>query len=221
MPEAVEDRQHEGRGLSGAGLGRREDVAAVEHERDRSRLDGSGFLVALLDHGGEEIGRQAERVEGQAFSWRAGASRANESGLTERSGRPAEDNGRSPVATPEPHADRGPAPISPARLVRLGESSGCTPVGYSDQPAPRPRTSEDRRNNRRPPPPTAGSCHHAGFPSLADRTGSPRSTAVWPCARSRAGRRVRPPLLPGRASTTVATAPAAVFRQRGGTTFRR
>ena len=60
-PEAVEDRQREGGGLAGAGLGGGEDVAAGEDEGDGLRLDGRGLGVALLGDGLEEIGRQAER----------------------------------------------------------------------------------------------------------------------------------------------------------------
>ena len=64
LPEAVEDRQRERRGLAGAGLGRGEDVASLEHEGDRLGLDGGGLLVALLLDGPEEVGRQAEGIEG-------------------------------------------------------------------------------------------------------------------------------------------------------------
>ena len=58
--------QDEGGGLAGPGLGGGEDVAAGEDERDGGCLDRGGGLVALLGDDLEEIGRQAERVEGQA-----------------------------------------------------------------------------------------------------------------------------------------------------------
>ena len=80
-PEPVEDRQREGRGLAGAGLGGGEDVAAGEDEGDGLGLDGGRADVALLRDGLEEIGRQAERIEGHlapagpTAAWSSGAWR--------------------------------------------------------------------------------------------------------------------------------------------------
>ena len=48
------------------GLGRGEDVAALEHERDGRGLDGGRGLVALLGDHAHEVGRQAECIEGQS-----------------------------------------------------------------------------------------------------------------------------------------------------------
>ena len=62
--QALEHRQHEGGRLAGPGLGAGEDVATGEDERDRLRLDGGGFRVALLGDGTEELGRQPEGIEG-------------------------------------------------------------------------------------------------------------------------------------------------------------
>jgi hypothetical protein len=45
--QAMQDRQREGRGLAGAGLGDAEQVAARHHRRDRLDLDGGGGGVAL------------------------------------------------------------------------------------------------------------------------------------------------------------------------------
>src|SRR6185503_6438252 len=58
----------ERRGLAGAGLSGGEHVAACEDEGDGLRLDGSRDDVALLLDGLEEIGREAERIEGQMVS---------------------------------------------------------------------------------------------------------------------------------------------------------
>ena len=58
--QPVEDRQHEGGGLAGPGLGGGEDVAALEDERDGRRLDGGRGLVPLLGDHAHEVGRQAE-----------------------------------------------------------------------------------------------------------------------------------------------------------------
>ena len=58
--QAVEDGQHEGGGLAGAGLSGREDVATGEDERNGRFLDGGrGFIPLLGDHA-HEVGRQAE-----------------------------------------------------------------------------------------------------------------------------------------------------------------
>ena len=46
----------------------REDVASGEHQRDGLVLDGCGFGIALVRDGAEEVGRQAEIIEGQAGS---------------------------------------------------------------------------------------------------------------------------------------------------------
>ena len=49
--EALQDRQHERRGLAGAGLGDADDVASAQHERDGFGLDGCRFGVAGFAHG--------------------------------------------------------------------------------------------------------------------------------------------------------------------------
>jgi hypothetical protein len=81
LPHPIEDREDEGGRLSGAGLRGREDVAALEDERDGGRLDGGRFVVAFLGDRAEKVGRQAEGVEGQAFSGRvAGVPRVPRAG---------------------------------------------------------------------------------------------------------------------------------------------
>ena len=63
--QAVQDRQHEARGLAGAGLGRGEQIAAGEHERDGFRLDRGGDGVARVGDGAQQRFRQAQgrRIE--------------------------------------------------------------------------------------------------------------------------------------------------------------
>jgi hypothetical protein len=61
--EELEHRQHERRGLAGAGLGAGQHVTAGQDERNGLPLDGSGFRVALVGHGTKEIGRQPEDIE--------------------------------------------------------------------------------------------------------------------------------------------------------------
>ena len=64
--KAIEDGKDEGGGLAGAGLGRGEDVASLEDDGDGLGLDRGGGLLALFRDNADEIGRQAERIEGQA-----------------------------------------------------------------------------------------------------------------------------------------------------------
>ena len=68
MAEPVEDGEREGGGLAGAGLGGGEDIAAGEDQRDGFGLDGGRGGVPLFGDGLEQVGRQAERVEGQGVS---------------------------------------------------------------------------------------------------------------------------------------------------------
>ena len=68
LAQPVEDRQGEGRGLAGAGLRGGEQVASLEDEGDRFGLDGRRGRVALLGDGPDEIGREAEGIEGQVGS---------------------------------------------------------------------------------------------------------------------------------------------------------
>ena len=65
--QPVEDGEGEGRGLAGPGLGGGEDIASREDEGDGGGLDRGGGGVALFRDGPQQIGRQAERVEGQAW----------------------------------------------------------------------------------------------------------------------------------------------------------
>ena len=65
--QPVEDGQDECGGLPGAGLRRREDVTTLQDEWDRSFLDRCRDLVAFFGHHLDEIGREAERVECQAW----------------------------------------------------------------------------------------------------------------------------------------------------------
>ena len=51
-------RQHEAGGLAGTCLGDADDVAALQHMRDRLRLDRSRFLVASRIDGGQNLRAQ-------------------------------------------------------------------------------------------------------------------------------------------------------------------
>ena len=61
--EDLDDREDEGGGLAGAGLGSGEQVAALEDERDRLALDGGRLRVALIGDGAEQLGRKPEGIE--------------------------------------------------------------------------------------------------------------------------------------------------------------
>jgi hypothetical protein len=60
LREQLQHRQREAGGLAGAGLRRREQVAARENDRNALRLDGGGSGVALLGDRAEQLGREAE-----------------------------------------------------------------------------------------------------------------------------------------------------------------
>jgi hypothetical protein len=60
----LQQRQGEAGGLAGAGLGAGEHILAGQNGRDRLALNGSGLVVALIGHGTEQFGTQAESIEG-------------------------------------------------------------------------------------------------------------------------------------------------------------
>ena len=64
LGEVIEDRQREGRGLAGAGLGDADDVAGGEHLRDGLGLDRGGSDVLLVDEGASDRLRKAEFEKG-------------------------------------------------------------------------------------------------------------------------------------------------------------
>ena len=70
------------------GLGGGEDVLAGEDEGDGAFLDGGGLGVALLRDGPEEVGRQAEGIEGHLAP-----------GLARAKGARGEHAGRLPLAS--------------------------------------------------------------------------------------------------------------------------
>ena len=62
----MEDRQREGRGLAGAGLGDADDVARGEHLRDGLGLDRGGVGVLLVSEGaGDGLGKAEVEKGGQ------------------------------------------------------------------------------------------------------------------------------------------------------------
>jgi hypothetical protein len=60
LPQEVEDRQGEGGGLAGPGLGGGEQVASGKDDGNGLRLDGGGFGVALLRDCAKQLGREPE-----------------------------------------------------------------------------------------------------------------------------------------------------------------
>jgi hypothetical protein len=60
FPQALEDRQDEGGGLAGAGLGGADHVAAVEAEGDCLQLDRGRLGVTLFPEGLQQFGHEAQ-----------------------------------------------------------------------------------------------------------------------------------------------------------------
>lgn len=58
--EPLQQRQREARSLARAGLGRAEQVASLEHNRNGLRLDRGGGGVTLLGDSAKQLDRQAE-----------------------------------------------------------------------------------------------------------------------------------------------------------------
>ena len=65
--DGVEEREPEGRGLSGSGLGDADDVAAGQQDRDRLLLDGGGGHEAHVGDGLEQIPGKTQVGEGDLF----------------------------------------------------------------------------------------------------------------------------------------------------------
>ncbi len=204
--EPVEDRQHEGRGLARPGLGGGEDVAALEHEWDGRRLDGRRCDVALFRDRAEEVGRQAERIEGQAGLLggrlgRIGAPAVDRSGVPTWQTPTAIETGRrehtgkrvvrrcAGPSCPRPTPDgRARQRVVPAGIL------GRTPQGHAQKTG----TTEDRRPHGRNPV-TRRSPRRRSAGSLTD----PITPRPGPRVRSH-------PSVARRHSTTVAAPPRGV-----------
>ena len=88
--EVVEDRQREGRGLAGAGLGDADDIALGEQQRNGLGLDRGGGDVFFFGEGAKDRLCEAEivkRVQFTVFLCAAGPPRMNASGLRTRGSR--------------------------------------------------------------------------------------------------------------------------------------
>ena len=133
-PQAVEDGQREGRGLAGAGLGGGEDVAACEDDGDGGCLDRRRGRVALLGDGLQQIGREAERIEGQACApaWIPAVAGGGLPGARRRP-----NGGRPAACAVRPWAARSIADIDSDR--RRGQPARPRPSSCSPGPA-RPTT---------------------------------------------------------------------------------
>ena len=68
--QALQQRQREARGLSGAGLGGCQQIFTPENGRDGLTLHGGGCVVALLVYGTQQLGFEAKGFECQrTYSW--------------------------------------------------------------------------------------------------------------------------------------------------------
>ena len=63
--QALEHGKDERGRLAGAGLGAGEEIASIEHDRDRLALDGGWFGVSLPRDSAEQVGLKPEHREGQ------------------------------------------------------------------------------------------------------------------------------------------------------------
>ena len=61
--QALQDRQDEGRGLAGAGLGQAHDVVSLEGRRDGLLLDGRGLEITDGLDPGRDIGVKIKMAE--------------------------------------------------------------------------------------------------------------------------------------------------------------
>ena len=148
---------------------------------------GVGVVVALFRDGAEEVGRQAEGIEGQAGLLGGGLGRtalrqsigarvvtwqtptAIETGRREHSRK----TGGAPVRRPVRATRDDP-------MVVLGSGSSQAGILVSEPPRSRPTD----RHNRRPPPPRQEPCHLVGAPrSTARRIGSPDPITPRPASR--------------------------------------
>ena len=67
--QQLQQGQREGGGLAGSGLGAGHQIASFEHDGNGLGLDGGGDLVALLAHGAQQLGHEAEGFESHGYSW--------------------------------------------------------------------------------------------------------------------------------------------------------
>ena len=158
-------------------------------------LDGRGSGVAFLGDGAEEIGREAERVEGQAGSCleipsRPGAGSSRRQGPDRRRG--TERRSRAARSIPE----IGGAPVRPP----VGRRPAQRKVGVAGAPdrailAADPQKADPTdRHNRRRRPPRQDPCQSRRVIALdGSRTGSPGPSPGTIAHRSsRATRHARP-----------------------------
>jgi hypothetical protein len=61
--EELQDRQRESRRLAGSRLGGAHDVAPLQNQRYRLRLDGRRLGIAFVGDGPQQLGQQPESIE--------------------------------------------------------------------------------------------------------------------------------------------------------------
>ena len=87
LDQALDRRQHERRGLAGAGLRDAEQIAALEHGRDRLLLDRGRRGVALgLERADERLG-EAEMCENLVMEFFSNMPRARQDGARAAGGK--------------------------------------------------------------------------------------------------------------------------------------
>ena len=204
-----------------------------EDEGDGRFLDRRGLGVALFGDGPEEIGRQAERIEGQAGSCEGPGRRGR--GPRERDGGAGSARAWARPACGRPEHSRNLRDPEHARSrPRRHPVTACTGHRHRTpgRPAccvdwhtcPRPpglQTTRQTGTTQRTPPPRQDPVAPRRVPALDGRGPAHPDRASPSLARIRESMarptpvRARPFLSVG-GTTTVIAPPSAMFRQRGG-----
>ena len=140
--EVIEDRQREGRGLAGAGLGDADDVALGEQQRDGLGLDRGGGDVFFFGKGAKDRLCEAEIVKGvqfKVFLYAGGPPRMDAGGCRTRGSRHPAWTGLSVREMSENGAENIGAKYAPgSSFTRPGnglENQAFVPTGSTWQVA--------------------------------------------------------------------------------------
>ena len=76
IDHALQQRQGEGSGLAGAGLGQAEDILAVEHRRNGLNLNGGGGNIAAVTDA--NVQTLVKRKRGKIHKWSCGWRKIND-----------------------------------------------------------------------------------------------------------------------------------------------
>ena len=159
-----QDRDGEGGGLPGAGLGKADDIGTAQQRRDGGRLDGRGRLIADIGDGLEH--RSGNLQVGESVNGRDGGIGRADFGAVFRGCHcawslvPARVAAGSPVSWPVPYFCVGNRLAVPAALVAIaaalaGCSSGDSTVSKTPLPATTTTTTTETTAGSAPETPTS------------------------------------------------------------------